>query len=128
GTTSKAATAEGDASNKTTADIYHLGKLNKSSSNNSGTFGSFSATNAFCAELALASQPESMRVGGLESEWYSRLAKHACSFCCKKFNTPSKLARHVRTHTGERPYLCPQCDQRFNQKEILHRHLRTVHG
>ncbi|XP_047741758.1 longitudinals lacking protein, isoforms H/M/V isoform X16 [Hyalella azteca] len=121
------ARAEDSASNKATSDVFHLGK--RTAASYGGSFGTYVPKNSYVGDLVVSSQPESYRgAGNVEIDWYSRIAKHMCGFCNKKFNTPSKLARHVRTHTGERPYLCPQCDQRFNQKEILHRHLRTVHG
>ncbi|XP_071528427.1 uncharacterized protein [Panulirus ornatus] len=53
--------------------------------------------------------------------------QYACQFCGKWFATPSKVIRHERTHTGERPYECPHCPLSFNQREILKRHLRSVH-
>ncbi|XP_069994809.1 zinc finger protein 768 [Penaeus vannamei] len=52
---------------------------------------------------------------------------YACQFCGKWFATPSKVLRHERTHTGERPYDCSHCPLSFNQREILKRHLRAVH-
>ncbi|XP_050728511.1 broad-complex core protein isoforms 1/2/3/4/5-like isoform X10 [Eriocheir sinensis] len=53
--------------------------------------------------------------------------QYSCHFCGKWFTTPSKVVRHERTHTGERPYKCPHCPLSFNQREILKRHLRCIH-
>ena len=32
--------------------------------------------------------------------------KNTCSICSKRWPYPSKLAEHMRTHTGEKPYKC----------------------
>lgn len=42
--------------------------------------------------------------------------RHACKFCPKAFVTPSKLRRHERIHTGDKPYHCNHCKQRFTQR------------
>lgn len=51
-----------------------------------------------------------------------RPVKHTCMFCSKSLNTKYKLERHLRTHTGERPFECQKCDARFNQKSSLKTH------
>ncbi|KAK0149669.1 Zinc finger protein 500 [Merluccius polli] len=48
-----------------------------------------------------------------------------CPFCCKIFERSGHLERHVRIHTGEKPYGCQICGRFFNQKGSLKIHLKT---
>mmetsp|Transcript_2972 Transcript_2972/g.4066 ORF Transcript_2972/g.4066 Transcript_2972/m.4066 type:complete len:282 (+) Transcript_2972:114-959(+) len=47
-----------------------------------------------------------------------------CSHCPKLFQNKSRLERHMRSHTGERPFQCSVCGDRFKQKCHLTVHLR----
>lgn len=48
---------------------------------------------------------------------------HACSLCPARFVCRSKLDRHMRIHTGDKPFGC-FCGARFNQKSALKNHTR----
>ncbi|XP_047022075.1 zinc finger protein 766-like [Helicoverpa zea] len=50
-----------------------------------------------------------------------------CSECGRRLASRSALTRHLRTHSGERPYACHVCGRTFAQKEVMVRHL-LVHG
>ncbi|XP_067099565.1 zinc finger protein 770-like [Osmerus mordax] len=50
---------------------------------------------------------------------------HSCPTCLKRFPSPSKLQRHMMTHTGQRPFGCESCGKRFRQLSHLRIHSRT---
>ncbi|XP_027874610.1 zinc finger protein 585A-like [Xiphophorus couchianus] len=54
---------------------------------------------------------------------------NSCPICVgRRFKGPNKLARHMRTHTKEKPFSCPVCNKTFSQSYHMTRHVRIQHG
>ncbi|XP_061669528.1 zinc finger protein 391-like isoform X2 [Syngnathoides biaculeatus] len=52
----------------------------------------------------------------------------ACSYCNKRFTQKGHAQKHNRTHTGEKPFSCSVCGLKVNQKCSLRIHMRTHTG
>lgn len=51
--------------------------------------------------------------------------KYLCTFCGRPCAKPSVLQKHIRSHTGERPYPCPPCGFSFKTKSNLYKHRKS---
>ena len=54
--------------------------------------------------------------------------KLVCNICGTGFPFQSHLDVHLRTHSGERPFLCNICDQKFACLATLRQHQHLIHS
>lgn len=50
-----------------------------------------------------------------------------CTLCNKEFTRGGDVKKHMRVHSGERPYACKDCGKRFSQSSNMKKHCRMMH-
>ncbi|KAJ6441404.1 C2H2 transcription factor [Purpureocillium lavendulum] len=75
------------------------------------------------------SDDESVNADGTKSNKKKKSQRFYCTDfppCNLSFTRSEHLARHIRKHTGERPFQC-HCSRRFSRLDNLRQHAQTVH-
>ncbi|XP_073188146.1 zinc finger protein 40 isoform X10 [Lepidochelys kempii] len=61
----------------------------------------------------------------LKDQKPKKLGKYVCEYCNRACAKPSVLQKHIRSHTGERPYPCVTCGFSFKTKSNLYKHKKS---
>ncbi|XP_061393482.1 zinc finger protein 236-like, partial [Musca vetustissima] len=69
---------------------------------------------------------EEANKGGKYPDYSNR--KVICAFCMRRFWSTEDLRRHMRTHSGERPFQCEICLRKFTLKHSMLRHMKKHNG
>ncbi|KAM9647145.1 zinc finger protein 831 isoform 2-T3 [Morphnus guianensis] len=77
------------------------------------TFPVLSSPNS-CVNASIGSPGKSKKAG-----------KYICKHCGRDCLKPSVLEKHIRSHTGERPFPCTTCGIAFKTQSNLYKHRRT---
>ncbi|XP_071432678.1 zinc finger and BTB domain-containing protein 8A-like isoform X2 [Pithys albifrons albifrons] len=79
------------------------------------------------AEELYTSMPTILGVMSSWDEGELPRMRFQCPFCTHTVKRRADLKRHLRCHTGERPYPCEACGKRFTRLEHLRNHFQTIH-
>ncbi|XP_066187006.1 zinc finger protein 831 [Sylvia atricapilla] len=85
-----------------------------------------SLTLSIVSTLPVLSSPSSCGNASVGSPGKSkRSGKYICKHCGRDCLKPSVLEKHIRSHTGERPFPCTTCGIAFKTQSNLYKHRRT---
>ncbi|GAA6088803.1 transcription factor HIVEP2a [Tachysurus ichikawai] len=82
-----------------------------------------SLPSAFCQYSQSGS--EQKEEGHKKEQKPKKPGKYICQYCGRACAKPSVLKKHIRSHTGERPYPCEPCGFSFKTKSNLYKHRKS---
>uniref|UniRef100_A0A8C5Q0T6 Zinc finger protein 40 n=1 Tax=Leptobrachium leishanense TaxID=445787 RepID=A0A8C5Q0T6_9ANUR len=77
------------------------------------------------AQVASLTGGEQMCNIVLKDQKPKKQGKYICEYCNRACAKPSVLLKHIRSHTGERPYPCVTCGFSFKTKSNLYKHKKS---
>ncbi|XP_041831176.1 transcription factor HIVEP2a [Melanotaenia boesemani] len=110
-------------------DLYPVGQPGHTHPHGSGT-GRFprqkspSLPSSFGQYSQSGSEPGDEAYGKKEQK-PKKPGKYICHYCGRACAKPSVLKKHIRSHTGERPYPCIPCGFSFKTKSNLYKHRKS---
>ncbi|XP_053849322.1 zinc finger protein 831 [Vidua macroura] len=85
-----------------------------------------SLTLSIVSTLPVLSSPSSCVKASIGNPGKSKKSgKYICKHCGRDCLKPSVLEKHIRSHTGERPFPCTTCGIAFKTQSNLYKHRRT---
>ncbi|KAI5627142.1 transcription factor HIVEP2 isoform X1 [Silurus asotus] len=82
-----------------------------------------SLPSAFCQYSQSSSEQKDE--GHKKEQKPKKPGKYICQYCGRACAKPSVLKKHIRSHTGERPYPCEPCGFSFKTKSNLYKHRKS---
>lgn len=82
-------------------------------------------TESFDTHAELTEHIATVHVGSGKNQYECRWVGCARVAEGRTFSQRQKVLRHIKTHTGDRPYACPVCEKRFTEATTLTQHMRT---
>ena len=70
---------------------------------------------SFILQFIYSLQNEAIKHSGTDFE---------CPYCFKRSESSSDMKKHIRTHTGEKPYSCEYCPKRFSDNSNCRKHIK----
>ncbi|CAB1325875.1 unnamed protein product [Coregonus sp. 'balchen'] len=101
-----------------------MSAYSESSNSSCGESGYTTLSDSTTPTMTPSATPIPGQYNAIQQQWgggapRSPVKRHQCTF-----DGCDRLARHMRTHTGEKRFLCPLCDKRFMRSDHLIKHAR----
>ncbi|KAH0529891.1 hypothetical protein TsFJ059_004588 [Trichoderma semiorbis] len=109
--------------------LHHDGSQHSKSPNRNSLDVDMDDSDGEMADDGAGSDGESVNADGTRSNKKKKSQRFYCTDyppCNLSFTRSEHLARHIRKHTGERPFQC-HCSRRFSRLDNLRQHAQTVH-